>query len=87
MLTRILKADAKREWRIHALDHQREPERDDWTTWLILGGRGAVTADAGVPLAVNIHLPGVQDAESFRRSETQIAAALARAVGRGQRNL
>lgn len=40
---------------------------------------------AGV--TVNIALPGVRDAESFRQSETQIAAALARAVGRGQRNL
>ncbi len=38
-------------------------------------------------LTVNIALPGVSDVESFRRSETQIAAALARAVGRGQRNL
>jgi phage-related minor tail protein len=41
---------------------------------------------AGAP-TVHIHLPGVTDAESFGRSETQIAAALARAVGRGQRNL
>ena len=38
-------------------------------------------------MTVNISLPGVTDAESFRRSETQLAAALARAVGRGQRNL
>ncbi|GJL92779.1 phage tail tape measure C-terminal domain-containing protein [Hyphococcus sp.] len=38
-------------------------------------------------MTVNISLPGVSDAQSFRRSETQIAAALARAVGRGQRNL
>ena len=43
-----------------------------------LNGAGGTT--------VNISLPGVTDAESFRRSETQIAAALARAVGRGQRN-
>ena len=38
-------------------------------------------------MTVNISLPGVTDAQSFRRSETQIAAALARVVGRGQRNL
>ncbi len=38
-------------------------------------------------MTVNISLPGVTDAQSFRRSETQVAAALARAVGRGQRNL
>lgn len=38
-------------------------------------------------MTVNISLPGVTDAQSFRRSETQLAAALARAVGRGQRNL
>ena len=43
-----------------------------------LNGAGGMT--------VNIALPGVTDAESFRRSETQIAAALARAVGRGRRN-
>lgn len=42
-------------------------------------GAGAVT--------VNITLPGVSDAESFRRSETQVAAAIARAVAHGQRNL
>jgi len=38
-------------------------------------------------VTVNISLPGVSDVESFRRSETQLAAALARALGRGQRNL
>ncbi len=48
---------------------------------------GAVSPMGPAPVSVNIHLPGVQDAESFRRSETQIAAALARAVGRGSRNL
>ena len=42
---------------------------------------------AGGGMTVNIALPGVTDAESFRRSETQLAAALARAVGRGRRNL
>ncbi|MBY0420792.1 MAG: hypothetical protein K2Q06_00710, partial [Parvularculaceae bacterium] len=35
---------------------------------------------------VTIVLPGVADAESFRRSETQIAAALSRALARGERN-
>ena len=48
---------------------------------------GAVSSLGAGPVTVNISLPGVADAESFRRSETQIAAALARAVGRGQRNL
>ncbi|WP_425407703.1 phage tail tape measure C-terminal domain-containing protein [Hyphococcus sp.] len=38
-------------------------------------------------VSVNITLPGVTDAASFKRSETQVAAALARAVGRGRRNL
>jgi len=38
-------------------------------------------------MTVNIALPGVTDAASFKRSETQVAAALARAEGRGQRNL
>lgn len=38
-------------------------------------------------LTVNISLPGVSSPEGFRRSETQIAAALSRALARGQRNL
>jgi phage-related minor tail protein len=41
------------------------------------GGRSA-------PITVNIATP---DAESFRRSEAQISAALARAVARGQRGM
>jgi len=50
---------------------------------------GSVTSPSSVLAAVpnvvlNVTTP---DAESFRRSETQIAALLARAVGQGQRNL
>jgi hypothetical protein len=41
------------------------------------GGRAA-------PITVNISTP---DAESFRRSEAQVSAALARAVARGQRGM
>ncbi len=52
------------------------------------GAAGAISPlSAGGGMTVNISLPGVTDAQSFRRSETQLAAALARAVGRGQRNL
>ncbi len=51
------------------------------------GVAGRISPMTAGAMTVNIHLPGVQDAESFRRSETQIAAALARAVGRGRRNL
>ncbi|MFM9848754.1 MAG: phage tail tape measure protein [Hyphomicrobiaceae bacterium] len=49
-------------------------------------GRLGVQASgtAGVSVTFNITTP---DAESFRRSETQIAAMLARAVGQGRRNL
>lgn len=36
---------------------------------------------------VSITLPGVTDARSFRESETQLAAGLARVLARGQRNL
>ena len=48
-------------------------------------GRLGVQASgtAGVSVTFNITTP---DAESFRRSETQIAAMLARAVGQGRRN-
>jgi phage-related minor tail protein len=50
-------------------------------------GRLGVRADgagAGVSVTFNVATP---DIESFRRSETQLAAMLARAVGQGQRNL
>lgn len=46
MLSEILKTDASKEWRINALDHQIPPG-GDWTTWLILGGRGAGKTRAG----------------------------------------
>lgn len=39
---------------------------------------------AGVTITINVSTP---DADSFRRSETQLAAMLARAVAMGQRNL
>ena len=51
------------------------------------GAAGTIRPLNASGVTVNIALPGVTDAASFRRSETQIAAALARAVGRGQRNL
>lgn len=51
------------------------------------GAAGTVRPLGGGAMTVNISLPGVADVQSFKRSETQVAAALARAVGRGQRNL
>ncbi|WP_375203646.1 phage tail tape measure C-terminal domain-containing protein [Hyphococcus sp.] len=51
------------------------------------GSAGTVRPLGGAGMTVNISLPGVTDVQSFKRSETQVAAALARAVGRGQRNL
>ncbi|WP_165793689.1 phage tail tape measure protein [Hyphococcus luteus] len=50
-------------------------------------GAGNVRPLGASGMTVNISLPGVADVQSFKRSETQLAAALARAVGRGQRNL
>ena len=49
-------------------------------------GRLGVRADGGggVHVTFNVSTP---DADSFRRSETQLAAMLARAVAQGQRNL
>ena len=50
-------------------------------------GRLGVRASGGGP-ALNVTFNvTTQDAESFRRSEGQIAAMLSRVVGRGQRNL
>lgn len=49
------------------------------------GRLGVAAASAGgIAVTFNVTTP---DAESFRRSETQIAAMLARAVAHGQRNL
>jgi HK97 family phage major capsid protein len=50
-------------------------------------GAGTVRPLTASGMTVNISLPGVTDADSFRRSQTQVAAALTRAVGRGRRNL
>jgi len=49
-------------------------------------GRLGVRSEGGrsVTITMNITTP---DAESFRRSETQVGAMLSRAVSRGQRNL
>jgi phage-related minor tail protein len=51
-------------------------------------GRLGVVAKGGdaSPVAVTVNI-AAQDIDSFRRSEAQITAALARAVARGQRNL
>ena len=47
---------------------------------------GRIDRAGGAGARVTIVLPGVADAESFRRSETQIAAALSRALAKGERN-
>jgi phage-related minor tail protein len=49
-----------------------------------LGVRSQGSAGAGMTVTFNISTP---DAESFRRSEGQIASMLARATRRGERNL
>ncbi|MEL7489089.1 MAG: phage tail tape measure C-terminal domain-containing protein [Pseudomonadota bacterium] len=51
------------------------------------GAAGTVSPMGASGVTVNISLPGVTDADSFRRTEAQVAAGLARALGRGQRNL
>lgn len=49
-------------------------------------GRLGVRADGGGVTQITMNVT-TADAESFRRSETQVAAMLSRAIGRGQRNL
>lgn len=49
-------------------------------------GRLGVAARGGAGMSVTFNVTA-QDAESFMRSETQVAAMLARAVSLGQRNL
>jgi len=50
------------------------------------GRLGVRAGGGGRPVSVNVHI-ATPDAESFRRSEAQVSAALARAVARGQRGL
>jgi phage-related minor tail protein len=51
-------------------------------------GRLGVAANGGNRAPVTVHMTiSTPDAESFRRGEAQVSAALARAVARGQRNL
>ena len=52
-------------------------------------GRLGVSAvdTGGRPVQVTVNIATADDADSFRRSEAQVAAALARAVARGQRGL
>jgi phage-related minor tail protein len=49
-------------------------------------GRLGVRAEGGAPVAITFNVT-TPDAESFRRSESQVAAMLNRAVSRGERNL
>jgi phage-related minor tail protein len=48
---------------------------------------GRIGRPEGRGVSVNITLPGVTTPESFRQSQTQIAAALQRALQKGARNL
>ncbi|MEX0644393.1 MAG: hypothetical protein WD076_03740, partial [Parvularculaceae bacterium] len=48
---------------------------------------GRIESPASRAVTVNLTLNGVSDPRAFRQSETQIAAALARALAKGQRNL
>ncbi len=51
------------------------------------GSLGVSAVDTGGrPVQVTVNI-ATADADSFRRSEAQVAAALARAVARGQRGL
>ena len=49
-------------------------------------GRLGIRSQGGRPLSVTVNI-ATPDVESFRRSEAQVSAALARAVARGQRGL
>jgi lambda family phage tail tape measure protein len=49
-------------------------------------GRLGVSADGGRAVSVTVNI-ATRDAESFRQSQSQVAATLLRALERGQRNL
>lgn len=48
---------------------------------------GAISPQSGGAMIINFNFSGPADAQSFRRDQGQIAAALARAVAYGRRNL
>ena len=48
---------------------------------------GHISPNGASNINVHISLPGVRDVEGFQRSQSQIAASMARAINRGQRNL
>lgn len=50
------------------------------------GASGSIGRANAAPINVSITLTGVTNADSFRASETQIAASLARVIARGARN-
>jgi phage-related minor tail protein len=50
------------------------------------GASGRIAREGARPIHVSITLPGVQNVESFRASQTQIAASLQRVLARGARN-
>ncbi len=50
------------------------------------GKLGVSAGGAGPPVSVTVNI-STRDAASFRQSEAQVSAAIARAVARGQRNL
>ena len=50
------------------------------------GASGQISPGMGAPVNVSITLPGVRDTAGFQKSQTQIAAAMARALSRGARN-
>lgn len=58
-------------WRINAHDHQREPH-GDWTTWLIIGGRGAGKTRAGAEW-VRAAVAGGSNDNTASRSRRSIA--------------
>lgn len=50
-------------------------------------GQSERAGSVAAPVSVAFHMGAQADAESFRRNEAQIAAAIARAVAFGRRNL
>ena len=72
----MLGADlASKVWRAQAHEHQREPN-GDWTSWLILGGRGAGKTRAGAEW-VRAIVNGVSNDNTPRRAIALVAQSYA----------
>ena len=76
LLAEANKLAAALDWEAHAHDHQQEPQ-GPWTTWLILGGRGAGKTRAGAEWIRSLIFDGGVNDNSPKRAIALVAETYA----------